>query len=79
MILRLTRTTAELVGENAGEWQTLEKLARLGQWTTGPRTDEVRLRQLASELGSSVCRSGSRAGRWSGGGLGSRQVWRGST
>jgi hypothetical protein len=47
MILKLTRATAELLGENADEWQVLEKCVRLGQWTTGPRTDEVRLRQLA--------------------------------
>lgn len=51
MILRLTRTTAQLVGKSTVEWQTLEKLVRLGQWTRGPRTDEARLRQLVSELG----------------------------
>ena len=51
MILRLTLTTAELVGENAAEWQALEKQVRFGQWTSGPRRDEGRLRQLAAELG----------------------------
>jgi hypothetical protein len=50
MIFRIPRTTVELVGEGADEWQRLEKLVRLGQRTTGPRTDESRLRQLASEL-----------------------------
>ena len=50
MILRLTRTTAELVRESAAEWQTLEKLVRFGQRTTGPRTDEGRLRQIATEF-----------------------------
>jgi hypothetical protein len=51
MILRLTRTTAELVGETAAEWQLLEKQVRLGRWTSGPRAAEGRLRQLAAELG----------------------------
>ena len=50
MILRLTLTTAELVGESPSEWQTLEKVVRSGQWTSGPRTAEGRLRQLAAEL-----------------------------
>ena len=51
MILRLTRATAELVGESADEWQTLEKQVRLGRWTSGPRSDESRLREVAAELG----------------------------
>jgi hypothetical protein len=49
--LQLTRTTAQLLGENAAEWRTLEEVVRLGQWTNGPRSDEGRLRQLAAELG----------------------------
>lgn len=51
MIRWLTRTTAELVGETAAEWQALEKQVRTGRWTSGPRSDEGRLRQLAAELG----------------------------
>ena len=51
MILKFTRSTAELMGESAAEWQALEKQVRLGRWTSGPRTDEGRLRQLAAELG----------------------------
>jgi hypothetical protein len=50
VILRLTLTTAELVGENAAEWQALEQVVQLGQWTSGPRTDEWRLRYLATRL-----------------------------
>jgi hypothetical protein len=50
VILRLTLKTAQLVGESPAEWQALEKLVRLGEWTTGPRTDEDRLRQLVAEL-----------------------------
>jgi hypothetical protein len=30
MILKLTLTIAQLVGEHAREWQTLEKCGRLG-------------------------------------------------
>lgn len=54
MILRLTRTTAELLGETSAEWAQLEKCVRLGQWTSGPRMDEDRLRQIAVELGVSL-------------------------
>jgi hypothetical protein len=50
VILKLTRMTAELVGESAAEWQALEKCVRLGQWISGPRTDEARLRQIAAKL-----------------------------
>jgi hypothetical protein len=50
MILRLTPTTAELVGENAAEWEALEKLVQLGQWTSAPRAEEWRLRGLATRL-----------------------------
>jgi hypothetical protein len=50
VILRLTLTTAELVGENPAEWETLEKLVQIGQWTSGPRNDEWRLRGLATRL-----------------------------
>jgi hypothetical protein len=50
MILRLTCTTAELLGENAAEWQVLEKQVRAGQWTSGRRAEEGRLRALAAEL-----------------------------
>jgi hypothetical protein len=51
VILRLTRTTAELVGENGAEWVALEKQVRLGRWTSGSRAAEGRLRQLAAEFG----------------------------
>src|SRR5262249_8104295 len=54
MILKLTPTSAQLVGENAREWQTLEKCVRLGQWTSGPRRDESRLGQVAAELRGQV-------------------------
>jgi hypothetical protein len=50
MILRLTRTTAELVGESAAEWEALEKQVRLGRWTSGSRADEARLLQIVAEL-----------------------------
>jgi putative FmdB family regulatory protein len=50
VILRLSLTTAELVGENAAEWQALEELVRLGQRTSAPRTEEWRLRGLATRL-----------------------------
>ena len=50
MILRLTLTTAELVGESPAEWETLEKLVQIGQWTSGQRNDEWRLRGLATRL-----------------------------
>jgi len=50
VILRLTLTTAELVGESAAEWQALEQIVQLGQWTSGPRTEEWRLRGLATRL-----------------------------
>jgi hypothetical protein len=50
MILRLTLTTAELVGESAAEWQALEQMVRLGEWTSGSRKDEWRLRYLAARL-----------------------------
>jgi hypothetical protein len=50
MILRLTLTTAELVGESAAEWQVLEQMVRLGEWTSGPRKDEWRLRYLAARF-----------------------------
>jgi len=51
MILRLTPTTATLVGENAAEWGLLEQQVRAGRWTTGTRADEARLRALTAELG----------------------------
>jgi hypothetical protein len=51
MILRLTPKTAALVGETPAEWQLLEEQVRAGRWTTGARSDEGRLRQLAAELG----------------------------
>src|SRR5262245_11435860 len=50
MILGLTRTTAELVGESPAEWQALEQIVQLEQWTSGPRTEEWWLRGLASRL-----------------------------
>lgn len=50
MILNITRTSVELVGESADEWQKLEEVVRLGHWSAGPRTDEGRLLQLAAEL-----------------------------
>ena len=43
----LDETSAELLGETAEEWQKLEKVVQLGQWTSGPRADEGRLCQLA--------------------------------
>src|SRR5437870_3687262 len=49
MILRLTPTTASLVGETAAEWQLLEKQVRAGQWTIGSRADEAKLRQFPAE------------------------------
>jgi hypothetical protein len=51
MILRLTLKTATLVGETPAEWELLEKQVRAGRWTSGPRNDERRLRELAAELG----------------------------
>ena len=50
VILKLTVTTAELVGENPAEWEALEQLVQVGQWTTAPRAEEWRLRYLASRL-----------------------------
>jgi hypothetical protein len=50
VILRLTSTTAELLGETAAEWRALEQIVQLGQWTSGPRAEEWRLRLLASRL-----------------------------
>jgi hypothetical protein len=50
VILKLTPSSAQLVGENAAEWQALEKLVQIGQWTSGPRTEEWRLRLLATRL-----------------------------
>jgi hypothetical protein len=50
MILRLTRTTAELVGESAAEWQALENCVRVGQRTSGSRADESRLLEIVAEL-----------------------------
>jgi hypothetical protein len=50
VVLRLTPTTAELLGESANEWEALEQLVRLGQRTSAPRTEEWRLRGLASRL-----------------------------
>jgi hypothetical protein len=50
VILRLTLTTAELVGESAAEWEALEKHVRLGRWTSGSRADESRLLQIVAEL-----------------------------
>jgi hypothetical protein len=50
VILRPTLTTAELVGENADEWEALEQLVRLGQRTSMPRTEDWRLRGLATRL-----------------------------
>jgi hypothetical protein len=51
MILRLTPTTAALVGETPAEWEKLEKQVRAGRWTSGARAEEGRLRKLAMELG----------------------------
>jgi hypothetical protein len=51
MILRLTPTTATLVGENTAEWDLLVQQVLARRWRTGPRADEGRLRALASELG----------------------------
>jgi hypothetical protein len=64
MILRLTLTTAQLVGETAAEWQTLEKCVRLGEWTSGPRRDEGV--GCDSSRPDSGCGLGSRASRRSG-------------
>ena len=50
VILKLTLTTAELAGENPAEWEALEQLVQMGQWTTTSRADECRLRYLASRL-----------------------------
>lgn len=50
MIFHLTLTTTELLGGNTAEWQAFEKCVRLRFWTSGPRTDEGRLRQLKAEL-----------------------------
>jgi hypothetical protein len=50
VILRLTGTTAHLLGESSAEWHALEDSARLGQWTSGDRKDEGQLRRLAEEL-----------------------------
>jgi hypothetical protein len=63
MILHLTPTTAALVGETPAEWQLLEKQVRAGRWTTGARSDEGRLRQLAAAPagGRSRADSGSEA------------------
>jgi hypothetical protein len=58
MILRLTPTTAALLGETTAEWQLLEKQVRAERWTTGARGDEGRLRQLAAELGVVVREKG---------------------
>jgi hypothetical protein len=58
MILRLTRTAAELIGESPAEWDLLEKPVRAGRWTTGTRADEGRLRQLAAELGVALREDG---------------------
>jgi hypothetical protein len=58
MILRLTPTTAALIGETVPEWQLLEKQVRAGRWTTGPRADESRLSALAAELGVTVREEG---------------------
>jgi hypothetical protein len=51
VILRLTPKTATLVGETPAEWELLEKQVRAGRWSSGPRNDEGRLRELAAELG----------------------------
>jgi hypothetical protein len=51
MILRLTRKTVALVGETPAEWQLLEKQVRAERWTSGPRSDEAKLRAMAAELG----------------------------
>ena len=58
MILRLTPRTAELIGETPAEWELLEKQVRAGRWTSGPRTDAVRLRALAAELGMALREEG---------------------
>jgi hypothetical protein len=50
MILRLTPTMAQFLGETPREWQALEDAARFGRWTGGPRDDALRLRRLAVEL-----------------------------
>jgi hypothetical protein len=58
VILRLTPTTAALVGETPAEWQLLEKQVQAVRWTTGARVDEGRLRQLATELGMPLWEEG---------------------
>jgi hypothetical protein len=58
MILRLTPTTAALVGETPAEWQLLEKPVRAGRWTSGPRAEEGGLRTLSAELGVAVREEG---------------------
>jgi hypothetical protein len=58
MILRLTPKTATLVGETPAEWELLETQVRAGRWTSGPRMDAARLRDLAAELGVAVREEG---------------------
>ena len=50
-ILRLTPTTATLVGENAAKWKLLEQQVLARRRTAGAPGDEARLRALAAELG----------------------------
>ena len=58
MILRVTLKTAELLGETPAKWELLEKQARAGQRTNGPRGDQNRLQRLAAELGVLVREEG---------------------
>ena len=58
MILRLSLTTAALIGENAAEWQLFETQIRAGRRTTADRAEEWKLRALAAELGVQVREEG---------------------
>jgi hypothetical protein len=58
MVLRLTSKAAALVGETPAEWPLLEKQIRAGRWTSGPRSDELKLRALAAELGAALLEEG---------------------
>jgi hypothetical protein len=51
MILRFTSKTASLVGETPAECDLLEKQVRSGRRTTAPRAEDVKLQELAEELG----------------------------
>ena len=57
MILRLTPKTASLIGEFAAEWELVGRQVRAGRWTSGLRSDAVRPRALAAELGGAGARA----------------------